>query len=217
MCSLHHFRSSASPRFRSAALARAPSAQGGILDLYLDGNKVYSFSTYSRNIFKGVFRHRLSAAVRFKKAGQQKLQINISRPLYTQSRGTPRWTLDDISLRLGSHAPYTHCRPVRKVGGSFDFEIEGSPSAAFGLFMSPKLAKSPIPIPGFRGALSLDPSTIILLGSGALGRGGKVFLKLPIPALSSLVGVELSFQSLQFTKLAGASLGQPNVKLVIHL
>jgi hypothetical protein len=204
--------------------ATGTNAQGGMIEFYVEDQnsnwvKVYEFNKYIGSTSGGTNnRHHLSGVVRFLKAGPQKVQFHIWRPKYTQNTGTPRWTVDNISLLFPGRAPYVHCQEVRKTGGSFGINIEGEAGAAGALFLG---LAAPQPLPTPFGSWILDLATTQFLASGALSAAnapspyGTLAVNVPIPADPSLQGLALSFQAVTVGK-GGLSTGMGLANLIIN-
>lgn len=104
--------------------------------------------------------------------------------------GTPRIVRADRSLPLVEDMGFDP-----ELG--FDWQVwtrAPQNSIAF-LFLSP-LAIPPIVVPGFGGALELDPSTVFLLHVGVCDASERSVANLPIPLDDNLIGLELHYQAL---------------------
>ena len=153
---------------------------------------------------------RLRACVRFTPtvAGATALRFSISYQGLANSNA-PRVYLDNVSLRRATNPSFC-MQGERKLGGSTQLQVDGSPSAAFVIFLAAGASPAPIPLPGFIGALEIDPLTAQPFVSGALDASGTWSQKLTIPNLTGLAGIPIHWQGLEVGAM-GASFGVPSV------
>jgi hypothetical protein len=89
-------------------------------------------------------------------------------------------------------------RDLPRVGWPLTLDIEGAAHDPFALAVA--FAATQIPIPGL-GTLRLDPSSLVVMASGALDAAGDATFQAPVPPLPALVGRTLHWQALTGSRL----------------
>jgi hypothetical protein len=89
-------------------------------------------------------------------------------------------------------------RELPRAGWPLTLDLEGAAHDPFALAVA--FASTQMPIPGL-GVLRLDPSSLVVMATGALDAAGDAAFQAPVPALPALVGLTLHWQALTGTRL----------------
>jgi len=193
-----------------ATVASTNNKQGGIIEVWLAGKRVATWTRLSGNISAGSYKDRLCGQFKYAgTAGTQALEVHLSRPLFIWTSGTPQLFIDNVSLRPTVGPTILHFGE-RKIGTHMLLGVQGRPSAAVLVMFAAKPAP-PIPIPGIGGALKLDPASLTLLLSGKLDAFGFLGVGFPLPNTPALHGLPIWWQGLQADKNGAAFGGTYNV------
>ena len=171
------------------------------VEVFIDKLRIFTM-TFSRI---GVNPRRLRPCIRFTPTitGVKTLRFEFSWAGVARASFTPRVYLDNVSLRRTSNP--TFCiRGERRLGTTVEFGVQGSPKAAFVIFLAAKLAARPLAIPGIAGLFRLDLSTVLPILSGTTDRNGAFTVRLPIPKIPGLGGKPLFWQGIEITNSAAS-------------
>jgi hypothetical protein len=191
------------PAPRWQRLRAATRAEGGTVTVKVGGNVAGTWQRFAGSISPGTYRDQLVFLFRPTVVGNQPLDIEMARTRYIWSTGTPLMHIDNVSLRIVTD-PVIRMSGERKQGLPVKLEVLGAANGAFALLVAPKAAAAPIPIPGWTGALGLDPATMIFFFAGALDGNGQFSVNLTPPI--GLGGIPLFWQGAQIVA-SGKSLG----------
>lgn len=179
--------------------ASANNAQGPMIEVKIGGVSVYKWDRFLGGIKTGNYREKIAGRFSQAKAGKTDLTIEIQRPKYTANTGTPRFSIDDIKIAIAPR-PSVFISGDRVLGSTWSLDAVGTPGAAVGVFIAPKLFPTPISIPGFKGQFQLHLASVAFLLAGALdSKTGLMNVKLPVPNDKNLLGNPLYWEGIEVT------------------
>lgn len=175
--------------------------QGGYLKFTIGGVVVADWPEFSGTFTAGSYRRHLVFRFTQKLSGQQDFAVQLWREKYAWSQTTPWLYVDNIRLTTAL-PPLLSFPGDRRLGGTLNLALEGTPGNA-GLILAAALpAPGPIPIPGFTGGLQLAPFGFHFLAFGTIDSAGFLRAALSIPNDPALGGVPLHWQGLEVGPLA---------------
>lgn len=179
------------------SVATGNNAQGPLVEVKIGGVSVFKWQRFVGGIKTGTYREMIAGRFSQAKAGKVDIEIEIQRPKYIYNTRTPRFYIDNIKLAI-SPRPSVFIAGDRRIGGNLALRLQGTPGAAVGVFIAPKLFPTPLSIPGFKGRFELHLSSVGFLLAQALdAKTGLASVSLPVPNDKNLLGQSLYWEGVE--------------------
>jgi hypothetical protein len=179
------------------SIATRNNAQGGMVEVKIGGVSVFKWDRWLSGIKTGTYREKIAGRFSQLLAGKHDLTIEIQRPKYTAHTGTPKTAIDNLKLSISTR-PSVFIAGDRLLGTNWNLNAVGTPGAAVGVFIAPKLFPTTINIPGFKGKFELHLASVAFLLAGALdAKTGMMNVKLPVPNDKNLLGNPLYWEGIE--------------------